>query len=324
MYKSEIYHDSGIYAKVVEDSIANGVPLTTLEVRFHRFILPEFNTHRMFSRNFSSSRAIPVAKMIEQVQNDPAMPVHWGKNITGMQAKEECDKLVQLGVNNKAFFSREDAWDESAAAQIYYAERFAEADYHKQIVNRLIEPFQFVKGVVTATEFDNFFALRDHEAAQPEIQVLARCMKQAMEESIPTELQHGEFHLPYITEKEYEVLNRNIVGEYRNLVRASVARCARVSYMKHDNTSPSMDDDLELYNQLVTRPYTDKRGFYYPEGDPIHGSPLEHCATPMSKDSLCFGPVSVNLWDEGTTHIDKNGNLWSGNFKNWIQYRQLV
>lgn len=335
MYKSEVYGNGGIQAKVVADSIANGVRLTTMEVRFHRFILPEFNTHRMFSRNFSSSRAIPVKKMIEQVIHDPATPIHWGKNQPGMQAFEENPHgLVYMkedSIFNAGSVSVGQAWDQMALHNANQAEMFDKAGYHKQIVNRLIEPFQFVRGVVTTTEWDNFFKLRDHFAAQPEIACLARCMKQAMEESEPDELEVGEWHLPYFTKEEWlnlvpmptikQIKNKEPVWEeaLQIAIKCSAARCARSSYNKHDNTNPSIEDDLELYNQLAVRPYTDKRGTFYPENDPVHLSPLEHCATPM--------PLNVGQWPkwvDGVSHADRKGNFWSGNFKSWVQYRKLI
>lgn len=313
MYKSTVIGKGGIEARVVADSIANDIRLTTMEVRFHRFILPELNTHRMFSRNFSSSRAIPVKKMIEQVENDPAMPIHWGKNQPGMQAKEECDSFIR-GSN------REDQWVNASSSASLYAESFCKTGYHKQIVNRLLEPFQFVKGVVTATEFENFFKLRNHPAAQPEIQELARCMKQAMEESEPEEKSYTSthyqgWHLPYVTQEEAMSIDEDVA------IKCSAARCARVSYMRHDNTNPSIEDDLELYNMLVTRPYTDKRGTFYPEDDPIHASPCEHQATPM-KFFVIEG--NKNVWDKGETHHGRDGSRWSGNFRGWVQYRKLI
>lgn len=338
MYKSEVYGKGGIYAKVVADSIANGVRLTTMEVRFHRFILPEFNTHRMFSRNFSSSRAIPIVKMIEQVKNDPAMPIHWGKNQAGMQAREECSEEVYCDIIDEHSsygypLSREDGWKLAAKYATGVVSSFNEAGYHKQIVNRLLEPFQFVKGVVTATEWHNFFKLRDHEAAQPEIQELARCMKQAMDQSNPYHLRDnlrgGEWHLPYVDIQgspggAYYVNYDGHEMELYDAIKCSVARCARVSYMKHDNTNPSIEDDIDLYNALATRPYTMKNGMYLPEDDPIHASPAEHQATPMTYESLCLSLAGPNEWDDGTSHMGTSGSLWSGNFKSWVQYRKLV
>ena len=291
-----------IQAKIIKDSVANGIRLTTMEVQFHRFILPEVNTHRMFSRNYTSSRAIPSQKLLEQVSREPAIPTYWGVNRMGMQAMEELTGNTRLAA--KAL------WELAAESASSHAAGMLEMKLHKQITNRLIEPFMWTKGIITATEWDNFFKLRIHPAAQPEIQALAKAMKQAMDESVPTELKDTEWHLPYIREEEMGI-------DPANLIKMSAARCARVSYDKHDGTSPSIEDDLELYNQLATRPHTDKRGFVYGTDEPVHLSPLEHQVKPMK--------YVKDIWsDEGQTHMDKNGWLWSGNLKGWVQARQLL
>lgn len=156
-----------ISAKIVADSISPaGGRLVTMELCYPRFIHSEFLTHRMFSRNASSSRAIPVEKMLQQVQENPAMPVHWGKNQPGMQAREEI--FPNTG---------KDLWKIYAKQTAKNAEELNLIGYHKQVVNRLLEPFQYIKVIVTATEWDNFFKLRLHEDAQPEMYELARCMK---------------------------------------------------------------------------------------------------------------------------------------------------
>lgn len=315
MYKSIVEGKGGISAKVVADSISDGKRLTTMELNYHRYIHSEFMTHRMFSRNASSSRAIPVAKMVEQVQKSPATPIHWGKNQPGMQARKVIDG--DYGYYN---------WREAASNMARKARLLdVVKGYHKQVVNRLLEPFQFIRVVVTATEWDNFFALRDHPDAQPEIQELARVMKQAMAESDADELYHGSWHLPYVD------LYGKGWGELKQFhepeeaaIRCSAARCARVSYMKHNGDSPSIEDDLELHDKLVTRPYTDKRGNYFSKSDPIHASPAEHQATPMRFTCGFQVRVDGGIWEEGTTHLDNGGNFWSGNFKGWIQYRQLL
>lgn len=295
----------GIDAKVIADSIANGVRLTTIQIKAHRFILPEINTHRSFSRSFSSSRAIPVAKMIEQVKTDPAMPVYWGKNRPGMQAVEE--------LTGEHLNYAKSEWLYAAVSTAGMADDMAKLGVHKQIVNRLLEPFLWVNGVITATEWDNFFKLRDHHAAQPEIRELARAMKNAMDESTPLELSYGEWHLPYV---DWDFVQFTDIS-YETLAKISAARCARVSYNKHDGTSPSIDDDLELYSQLATRPHTDKRGIHYGEDEPVHLSPLEHQATPMR--------YLDGVWsDRRQTAKDGYGQFWSGNFKGWLQYRQMV
>lgn len=288
-----------ISAKIIEDSIYSGSRITTMQVRFHWFILPEVLTHRMFSRNTSSSRAIPVAKMIEQVSNDPAIPIYWGSNKPGMQAGDELQGMALSECKGE--------WVVAADNAINSATAMAERGLHKQITNRLLSPFLWTDMVITATEWDNFFNLRNHPAAQPEIQELAVKMFAAMQKSTPVELSEGQWHLPYVLPEE-----RDLPSEI--LLKISTARCARVSYKKHDNTNASVDEDIELFNQLLTRPYTDKRGFVYSKHDPIHGSPAEHQATPIVRPYMT----------KGVTHFDMNDDAWSANFKKWAQYRQVL
>lgn len=242
-------------AKIIEDSIApNGKRLVTMQLRYQRFIHAEFMTHRVFSRNASSSRAIPVAKMIEQVRNDPARPVHWGRNQAGMQADEQLDARALEQVMGM--------WMDAANVAADIAEAMNLAGLHKQVANRILEPFQFINVVVTATEWDNFFELRTHKDAQPEFQVLAKEMKRVMDESVPHKVDFGQWHLPYVQVQERSMYPIDIQ------LQMSAARCARVSYLKHDNTRPNVEDDIALYNRLIT-------------SKPEHASPIEHQATPM-------------------------------------------
>lgn len=263
-----------IEAKVIEDSISeSGKRITTMQVKFHRFILPEFNTHRVFSRNFSSSRAIPTQKLLEQVRNDPALPVHWGKNQPGMQAAEELE-----GLNKE---NAKDVWRMAYTAACGYARMLSEIGAHKQIVNRVIEPYLWANGIVTSTEWDNWFELRAHEDAQPEIHELALRMREAMDASTPKSLKQSEWHLPYVSDEERQTMETSL------LQKISAARCCRVSYLKHDGTTPNVEEDLNLFDRLAG-------------AVPLHASPLEHQATPM-----------------------QNTTLSSGNFFGWTQYRKL-
>lgn len=287
-----------ITAKVILDSVSPmGVRLTTLELEYPRFIHSEFMTHRMFSRNASSSRAIPVAKVIKQVIDNPAEPIHWGRNKAGMQAREEVDSETK----EKAI----SAWDQAALDAAWMASCLNELGIHKQVVNRILEPFQHIKVVVTATEWDNFFELRDHEDAQPEIAALARAMRQAMRESTPRLLAPGAWHTPY-AHPDSKTSDQAI--------KTAVAGCARVSYNNHDGSNRTVEKDLKLYEQLLTS---------------RHLSPFEHVATPMRDPdpTIFFDTYSIEVksdMDEGVTHIDRLGNAWSGNFRGWIQFRQLV
>lgn len=238
-----------ITAKIIADTIGkhNG-RITSLQLTMPRFILAQFNTHRMFSRSTASSRAIPVKKMIEQVRNDYVRPIHWGKNQAGMVAEEELPiELRELA---------KEIWYKSAMCAADYAEQLDKAGVHKQIVNRILEPYMWAHTIVTATEWANFFFLRFDDAAQPEIQVLSRAMKDAMDSSEPTE---SRFHLPYISKTEILewqqskgiTTNEVLFNAYEYFAPISAARCARVSYLNHDQTAPVIERDLELANRLL-------------------------------------------------------------------------
>lgn len=279
-----------IEAKVIADSISPvGKRLTTLQLVYPRFIHAEFMTHRVFSRNASSSRAIPVARMIEQVRTDPAMPIHWGKNQAGMQAKEELSDAFNESIGTSERQYVKNLWHYAAEQAAIQAERMSQLGAHKQVVNRILEPFQWIHVVVTTTEWDNFFELRLHEDAQPEIHELARVMKAAMDASTPMLLQPGEWHLPYVRPEEH--------GKYPiDLLRkVSAARCCRVSYLKHDGTNSTIEEDLALCERLAG-------------ARPIHASPFEHQATP---DDLKHGLVYRS------PHLH-------GNLIGWVQHRKLI
>jgi thymidylate synthase ThyX len=248
-----------IEVKIIRDSVAANSPrLTTMQLRYPRFIHAEFMTHRVFSRNASSSRAIPVERMIADIIADTAMPLHWGANQGGMQADAECDALVKF---RNDLVPRDVAWRRARDAAVRAAKQFSAAGYHKQIVNRLLEPFAHISVVVTATEWDNFFALRCHPDAQPEIQALANAMRDAMNASTPHHLKNWEWHLPYVRGPEMSTL------QPIDLLKISAARCARVSYLTHDGKAPSVEADLKLYERLAS-------------SRPMHASPLEHQAIP--------------------------------------------
>lgn len=300
----EVKGKSNIIVRVICDSISpNGVRLTTLECEYPRLIHQELLTHRMLSRNSASSRAIPFEKMKETLNG---IPVRFGAANKGMQDKgEDYSAKIYDSLCGYAH-SPEDWWGVAKEYAVDFASDFHKAGFAKQIVNRLVEPFQMMKTVISATEFSNFFSLRIDEAADPTIQELARCMKRAMDESSPNELQYGEWHLPYVTDEEKDCT------KYTNddLIKMSVTRCAAISFR---NTDYPLAKCKEVYARLVG----DKN---------IHGSALEHCATPISEDEGGFHysfeyPPS---WPNGVTHMDKHYNMWSGNFKGWIQYRKLI
>ena len=314
MNNVKVVGKGGISATIIAHSMSavDCSEIITFELEYHRYIHGEFMTHRLFSRNAASSRAIPVVKMIELVKNSPAVPIHWGKNQAGMQAKEEVE-------NWKDFGQGEYQWLGASVHAVERATTLTEAGYHKQITNRLLEPFQMIKVVVTATEWDNFFWLRFHQAAQPEISELARCMLAAKKRSVPEVLNVGEWHTPYVSHLrtedgiQYVVEDSDGQGFYVSLDKAlhvSASCCAQVSYRKTDN---SLEKGEKVWQMLTT-------------DDRLHGSPMEHQATPMSMDFFCFDcqKDAEECWEKGVTHLDKDGKFWSNNFKGWIQHRALI
>ena len=182
-----------ISAKVIADSVCpKGVRMTTMEIEYPRFILAELNTHRMLSKNSASSRAIPVKAMHEFIRANPATPVSWGKNQPGMKAEEQ----VGTSVAEEA----EQLWNRAKEDALHWADALAhKLAIHKQIANRITEPWMTMKTVISGTEWNNFFHLRNHPDAQPEIKALAEAMTVAYTTHLPVPLKPGEWHLPYIT-----------------------------------------------------------------------------------------------------------------------------
>lgn len=304
----------GIKATVICDSISeSGVRLTTFECEYPRIVHSELLTHGMLARNSASSRAIPAAKMAEQLT---ARPVRFGKNVSGMQDGGEYVALI----NNS--YTLEEWWQLAKLSAVKFSQGFAEAGYHKQVFNRLTEPFQMMKTIITATEWNNFFWLRNHEAADPTLHELARCMFEAREQSVPVALKAGEWHLPYVAwlrmDGQYyykDACGAHVKCSLDDLIQMSCARCAAVSYRNIDYT-------LEKCREVHARLIGDERK---------HASAMEHQATPMQRyyeayyyrDSVNI-PECSSSWESGITHMDRDLNLWSGKFKSWIQYRKLI
>lgn len=304
-----------IKAEIIADSLnISGNRLTTYVLEYPRFIHSEICTHRVFSKNAASSRAIPIEKMIQQVIDNPAMPVWWGKNQSGMQAKEELDNLEKkcrsLDEHQLSTLTqrKRDLTDEEYAKTLWlsardeaikYVKRFNELGLHKQIANRILEPWFNIRIILSGTEFENFFALRAHEDAQPEFQALARLMLEEYNKSTPKLLQAGEWHIPFgdiidleklvkvYAKKESEsLLRQEKVDSIEDLkIKIAIARCARISYHNYEGK-----DDYEADIKLCDRLFG---------SIPRHLSPTEHVAQAM--DSSEF----------------------SGNFKGFKQYRKF-
>jgi len=249
-----------ISAEIVADSVSpSNQRITSFVCTFPRFILAEFNTHRMLSRNAASSRAIPTKKFIDQVLNNPAMPIYWGKNQSGMQSFSE--------LSPSDIPVAEEIWIQARNKMIDCVKEMMSIGVHKQIVNRLLEPWFNVTVIVTATDYENFFKLRISKNAQPEIFELASLMKKEMDKSIPKKIDIGCWHIPFADK------HINNVAEEDKLLKIGVARCARVSYLTFEGVI-DYEKDYALHDQLKA------------DG---HWSPFEHCATPCSSADRSYG-----------------------------------
>ena len=291
--------------QLIKDSIANNIRICTFILEYHRFIHSELCTHRQFSRNAASSRAIPTSAIIQNIRDNPAEAVWWGKNMSGMQAKE--------ALTGWRLTLAKAVWASARELAILGARLFNRIGLHKQLANRILEPFQNIRVVVTATEWNNFFNLRDHPDAQPEFAALARMMKEAMDDSTPTVLQPREWHIPYVdsyrtedNDIKYFVIPEQLLT-LKEALMVSASMAAQESYRKSD---PSPEKAKKIFAQLV-------------ESKPCHASPVEHQAMAMMKPFNEHWHTQGD-WETGTTHVDKAGNFWSGNIRGWIQHRQLI
>lgn len=291
-----------IQAKIILDSVNPvGNRLTTWVLTYPRWILAEINTHRALSRNTSSSRAIPVAKLIEAAKTNPAMPVFWGKNQAGMQASEE--------LTGNALDAAKKLWLEGRDNAVRTVEQLNAVGLHKQTANRILEPWLYVTSLVSGTEWQNFFALRAHKDTQPEFQKLAYIMLDLYQQSQPKQLSKGEWHIPFgdkfdhqriwelVQKSTHEKLPDSaeiFTGKYFNdenvfretALKIATARCARVSYLNFDGKD-DYEADLALAERLAASG---------------HWSPFEHCATPAISGTIPHR---------------------SGNFVGWKQYRKF-
>lgn len=270
-------------AKIIKHSITEwGQEIVTFELEYPRIVHSELMTHKILSKSSASSRAIPILTMIKAVWNNPAAPVSWGKNQAGMSARED--------LTGWRLSAAKIVWNLASKVNCLFSFTLAKIGAHKQIANRLTEASSFIKVLVTGTNFENWYKLRDHKDADPTIRQLAANMRAAHQASTPKLLKFGQWHLPYI---EDDCLAFDITSK----LKLSSSLCAQTSYRKADE---SLDKAYRIYDKLV-------------DSEPAHFSPMEHQATPLyDESSVLF------------THKDKLGRLWSGNFCGWGQYRQQI
>jgi hypothetical protein len=274
-------------AEILADSISpDGVRLTSMWVTFPRFILAEVNTHRMLSRNSNSSRAIPPEMQIQKVRENPFVPEIFNKRIKGMGVGEslnDSDAVLAHGV-----------WLDAAAAACMAAEDLCELDCDKSRINRLLEPFLWHSAVISATEWDNFFALRDHPAAQPEFRILAKLMRKAMDESEPLVINYGEWHLPGTPDFPMN----EVSPDWEMWKRVSAGRLARMTSYNLMSEDP-VENALERAEKLIQS---------------FHMSPTEHQATPIpGRDVGLLGETTV-----------LGQPYFIGNFRGWKQFRKEI
>lgn len=310
-----------IKAEIIADSInPRGCRLTTFILEYPRFFHSEVLTHRVFSKNAASSRAIPIEKMIQQVIDNPAMPVWWGKNQSGMQAKEELDDVQRsLRIVKEIHDEYSDhfshkmntdyppgyiywynltdkeyakiRWLEARDSAIWDARKLLDLGVHKQIANRILEPWFNIRVILSGTEFENFYKLRAHPDAQPEFQTLAYMMLEEHKKSVPKQLEYGEWHIPFgdnIDEeriiKDFNISGENAISDIKRKI--AVSRCARVSYFNYEGKDDYIAD-VKLCDRLF-------------KSEPKHLSPTEHVAQNVSDDSF------------------------HANFKGFQQYRKFI
>lgn len=344
-----------IQAVIVADSIdPRGNRITSFLLTYPRFIHSELMTHRMFSRNSASSRAIPFEKMVKMIEEDPFIPIAWQKDHKGMQGSE----YFTDAENIEACINK---WLEARDCAIEKAKELNEdlgyGGVTKQLCNRLLEPFMWHTTLVTATELNGFFELRcpkyefgsvyyksridlynnvnsdidawPHEEenwwrrinksqAEIHIQALAEAMWDARNESTPKELQPNEWHIPDFG--LHKGLLEKYISDYflsspKTEIKIAVAHCAKLSYNNHGN-SVDFAKDIKLHNQLLAS---------------HHMSPFEHVARVMSDDeydSFFRGRTYVNQNEPNSKELNnfyiENGHGWCNNFRGFIPYRYLI
>lgn len=289
-----------ISAEIIADSInEHGNRLTTFVLTFPRIVLAEFNTHRVLSRNSASSRAIPFEKMVKMVEEDPFIPIKWMKDHKGMQGTEYFEDEADIA-------TRIFEWKSARDFAVSRAKIMSTNGVTKQICNRLLEPFMWHTVICTATEWENFFALRAHEAAEIHIQQLAYEMLHEYTRNKPKQLKAGEWHIPFgdkITNIQMnQQFGRTIKREEGlNLaIKIATARCARVSYLNFEGKD-DYEADIKLHDNLLSSG---------------HMSPFEHCARAMNIEEYYQDDRGIGLSDKMTG--------WCGNFRGFIQYRKML
>ena len=354
----KIMDKTKIKAEIVADSLSpQGDRLTSLLVTFPRIILAEVNTHRMLSKNTSSSRAIPFKKMVESVQNDPFIPIAWQKHHSGMQG-------IEYFTDEKDIYRVEQVWGDARRRAIDVAKDLHSSKVTKQLCNRLLEPFMWTTMLITGSKegWDNFFNLRagnygftidgnyhqfkskkellgsrfgylykdntdlqwlqiNKGQAEIHMMALAESIYDAMSESTPEQLAGGMWHIPFMSSIDSSKLQSTKGKDVSmEMVKISTAMAAHTSYtIVGGEAVKSYEKCIELHDKLVA-------------SDPPHSSPMEHCARAMSNEeyvSFIKGNLDAEIDADGyidiSTHINNHNSFgWCRNFKGFIPYRHII
>ena len=300
-----------ITAQVIADSVSaiSGDRITTMRWVYPRIVHGEIMTHRLFSRNASSSRAIPVKRVLKMVEESPASVLHWGANEKGMQASGEVDDVEGM----KAL------WLLGAKHASRVAKQMMEKGAHKQVANRILEPYQYMTTVVTSTDFENFMNLRHHKDADPTFAELARVVRVAIDASNPKKLREGEWHMPFVDSRFAPVI-RDTRAQFfydeegtlitlQEALKISSSCVAQTSFRRENK---SLDKAENIYATLI-------------ESEPVHASPVEPQATPMGrKEWNARLKARKDLMEEGIPEPETLGTLMCANFKGWRQHRKMI
>lgn len=294
------------------NSVTN-TPVYTMLATYPRAIHAQFLTHRDKSKNSSSSRAIPVLTEIQNIMNDP-VEVYWTRNQAGMQGVRIEDEAEIDKLNALVLAHRESAFE--------LAKTLSDKDgfnIHKQNVNRYLEPFANITVLISATEWANFDWLRIDGAAQDEIETLAILLRDCRESMVPMPIYEGEYHVPFVDRVRDEdgVLRYYSQDSKQELtledaILVSSSCNAQTSYRR-------LDESIEKAHDMKAK---------LQNGDKLHASPFEHIATPIQLPMHNLKGLPLDLFmsklPAGITHVSRNLDLWSGNMRNWIQYRHLM
>ena len=333
-----------IKVEIVADSANSfGDRLTSLVLTYPRIIHSEMMTHRMFSRNASSSRAVPVDKMIKAVRENTFCPFEFQKSHKGMQGSE-----YFTGADRQECIN---LWLESAELALQQAEKMKAKCISKQIINRILEPYQYYTVLITGSKegWQNFFNLRcpsykliglDEEnvksrkewlekiqfssalhpsmypktdvewlqinKGQAEIHImdLAEKIYDAVNESTPKQLQAGEWHIPMISDLESLKLSTD------DQIKLSVGRAANTSYtVVGDEKELTLEHAIKIHDKCV---------------ELVHSSVFEHCARAMSDEEYKVFIKGKNIGTIAPYLFDDISKGWCNNLKGFIPYRYFI